>query len=83
MASPEDAERVVDRMLQALCLAHAGSCEGGLYRTILRLVDRSVVEAGLRRARGSQVEAARLLGISRNTLRSKMGDLGIDSWDYA
>jgi DNA-binding protein Fis len=35
-------------------------------------VERSIVEAGIEHCRGNQVQASRLLGISRNTLRTKI-----------
>lgn len=40
-------------------------------------VERAMILAGLRKARGSQSEAARLLGLSRDTLRYRMEKFGI------
>jgi two-component system nitrogen regulation response regulator GlnG len=78
VTSPEDAEQLIGRLLGGVCESYvSGGAQGGLYRHVMRLVDRSLVEAGLRRAGGCQVRAARLLGISRNTLRAKMRGLGI------
>jgi two-component system nitrogen regulation response regulator GlnG len=55
--------------------AQAG--EGDVYRRILERVERPLLEAVLLRTEGNQIRAAAILGISRNTLRKKIVDLGI------
>ncbi len=47
------------------------------YHTIENEVDRYLLTEALRLARGNQVEASRLLGISRTTLRAKLDSLGL------
>ncbi len=47
----------------------------GVYRTVIDQVERALIEEALRWAEGNQLKAARVLGISRNTLRKKMHDL--------
>ena len=79
VTSPEEAERIVDRVLRAFCRSYPAACGEGLYQHVSALVDRSLVHAALERSGGCQVRAAELLGISRNTLRRKMRALGIRS----
>jgi nitrogen regulation protein NR(I) len=51
--------------------------EADVYERVIAAVDRVVIEAVMRRARGSQVQASELLGISRTTLRAKLRSLGL------
>jgi nitrogen regulation protein NR(I) len=54
---------------------------GDAYRAIQEDLDRLVVGEALRMAQDNQVEASDHLGISRNTLRSKMRQLNLDPLD--
>ena len=49
-----------------------------LYCTIIGRVERTVIEAALERTFGNQLKAAKILGINRNTLRTKIKKLGIN-----
>src|SRR5262249_54774729 len=51
-------------------LLRAGGSDS--YRRICMAVDRVVMETVLRHAKGNQVQASELLGISRTTLRAKL-----------
>src|SRR5262249_31493067 len=42
-------------------------------------LDRLLMRLALRHTRGNQAQAARILGISRQTLRAKTRDLGLDT----
>jgi two-component system nitrogen regulation response regulator GlnG len=44
-----------------------------------QLLDRLLLRLALRQTRGNQVQAARLLGISRQTLRAKLRELGLST----
>ncbi len=48
-----------------------------IYKTLERSVDRVLLEEVLEYTKGSQAEAARVLGISRTTLRNKLRELGL------
>jgi DNA-binding protein Fis len=50
-----------------------------LYRRVIREVERALIEEALQRSRGSQTRAAEILGIHRNTLRTRIRALGIKS----
>ena len=51
----------------------------GLYPAALAPIERAVIVRALAQAGGKPGQAAKLLGIHRNTLRAKLRDLGIDS----
>lgn len=54
-------------------LADMGSTEPeNLYRTLLAEIEPPLIEETLRHTAGNQSRAARILGITRNTLRAKM-----------
>jgi two-component system nitrogen regulation response regulator GlnG len=51
--------------------------EPDLYRKVTLAVDRVVLDVVLRHAKGNQVQASQLMGISRNTLRAKLRALDL------
>ena len=48
-----------------------------LYRFVRGAVEKRLIENALDQSRGNQLAAARLLGINRNTLRSRIQRLGV------
>lgn len=53
--------------------------QGQLHRYILNVIEKSLIERILQRTGGNQLKAARILGINRNTLRTKIKKLEIDA----
>jgi DNA-binding NtrC family response regulator len=49
----------------------------GLHEETLRWVERTLLPMVLEHTRGNQRQAARILGIARQTLRSKLRELGV------
>lgn len=54
-----------------------GHADSNLYRLVLAEVERPMLEEVLRHCRGNQTRAAHVLGITRATLRKKLGDAGL------
>ncbi|MBI5665014.1 MAG: hypothetical protein HZC49_08030 [Nitrospirae bacterium] len=52
-----------------------------LYEMVIPEVEKSLIMMVLNETRGNQIKAASLLGINRNTLRSKIRKLGIKARD--
>jgi len=52
--------------------------KGILYKSIVEAVEKPLIEQTLERTEGNQLKAARILGINRNTMRTKIKKLGID-----
>jgi len=50
---------------------------GHVYRDVVALVERPLIEHALRLTGGNQLRAARLLGLNRNTLRKRCRQLGL------
>jgi len=67
--------KLVDLTEMVINLIDAG--ETNIYDKVCGEVDRVVLATVFRYAKGSQVQASELLGISRTTLRSKMRALGL------
>ncbi|MDA0261761.1 MAG: nitrogen regulation protein NR(I) [Proteobacteria bacterium] len=74
----ENLGAAVGRHLSKYFAAHGERLPpSGLYSRILREIERPVIEMSLAATGGNQVQAARLLGLNRNTLRKKIVDLEI------
>ncbi len=53
--------------------------DGELYKSTIQAVEKPLIENVLERTEGNQLKAAKILGINRNTIRSKIRKLGIDA----
>ncbi len=56
--------------------------KGVLYKSLLDIVEKPLIERVLARTEGNQFKAARILGINRNTMRAKIKKLGINPDTY-
>ena len=74
----EGLEASVERVLKTYFDAHDGMLPpAGLYDRVLREVESPLIRLCLVATRGNQIQAAKVLGLNRNTLRKKIRDLGI------
>ena len=56
--------------------------KGVIYRAIIEIIEKPLIERALERTEGNQLKAARNLGINRNTMRAKIKKFGIDTAVY-
>lgn len=54
------------------------SNSGTIYRSVIEETERLLIEKALQFTEGNQLTASKILGINRNTLRSKIRKLNID-----
>jgi Fis family transcriptional regulator len=64
--------RSVDRSLDEYFKRLDGEMPTGIYDMVIGHVERSLIESIMARAEGNQTQAADMLGMNRNTLRSKL-----------
>ncbi|HEX8446690.1 MAG TPA: nitrogen regulation protein NR(I) [Sphingomonas sp.] len=77
-----DLATVIDEWMAGWFLRHRGVMPpGGLYDSLLPAFEGPLLRHVLLVARGNQLQAARMLGINRNTLRKKLVSLGIEAAD--
>ena len=56
---------------------------GTVYSQAIAAFEKPLIEHALRKTTGNQLRAAKLLGINRNTLRKRIGELGIEPDRFA
>ncbi len=56
--------------------------KGEVYKCLLEVIDKLVIERALEHTEGNQIKAARILGINRNTIRAKIKKLGVNPGFY-
>ncbi len=59
-------------------LAENNPRSGAIYHAALAAFEKPLIEHALEETGGNQLRASKLLGINRNTLRKRIGDLSID-----
>jgi two-component system, NtrC family, nitrogen regulation response regulator GlnG len=76
--APEDLDGAVVGWLR-----HNRPEEGAIYNAALAALERPLFAEVLAMTGGNQLRAAKLLGINRNTLRKRLGDLALDPERFA
>jgi two-component system nitrogen regulation response regulator GlnG len=77
-AEAEGLGATVERQLKQYFAAHNDSLPAaGLYKRVLREIERPLITLTLSATRGNQIKAASVLGLNRNTLRKKLRELDI------
>lgn len=69
----------IESHLRAYFASHSHSLPApGLHDRMMAMLEKPLIEHTLRATEGNQIQAARVLGINRNTLRKKINDYGIE-----
>ncbi|MGB7405118.1 MAG: nitrogen regulation protein NR(I) [Pacificimonas sp.] len=79
-ADPGSADLAMVAEAHAARLAASGT--NGLYEAVMAEVEPPVLRAALAATGGNQIKAAALLGINRNTLRTRLESRDIDATDF-
>ena len=69
--------RSVEKSLDEYFRKLDGEQPHGIYDMVIANVERSLLATIMQRAGGNQTQAADMLGMNRNTLRSKLSKYGI------
>ena len=77
MSRQNELADTVRRALERYFRDMDGERPSGIYDMVLKNVEKPMIETVLGKANGNQTLAAEMLGINRNTLRSKMQQLRI------
>lgn len=64
--------RSIERSLDEYFRKLDGECPSRVYEMVITHVERAMLENVLSRTNGNQTQAADMLGVNRNTLRSKL-----------
>ncbi|QFT77928.1 nitrogen regulation protein NR(I) [Erythrobacter sp. THAF29] len=64
-------------------LANESPAHGTVYSQAIAAFEKPLIEHALGETSGNQLRAAKLLGINRNTLRKRIGELGIEPERFA
>jgi len=69
-----DRENYMDKIDEAFISIQRGE----IYHVLISNTEKMIIEKALERSFGNQILAAKILGINRNTIRTKIRKLNID-----
>jgi Fis family transcriptional regulator len=69
--------RSVEKSLDEYFRKLDGEAPTGIYDMVITHVERTLITSVMERANGNQTHAADMLGMNRNTLRTKLAKYGI------
>jgi Fis family transcriptional regulator len=69
--------RTVEKSLDEYFRRLDGEAPHGIYDMVINHVERALIATVMQRAGGNQTQAADMLGMNRNTLRTKLSKYGI------
>ena len=69
--------RSVEKSLDEYFRKLDGEAPHGIYDMVITHVERTLITSVLERTNGNQTQAADMLGMNRNTLRTKLANYGI------
>jgi Fis family transcriptional regulator len=69
--------RSVEKSLDEYFRKLDGESAHGIYDMVITHVERALISSVMERANGNQTHAADMLGMNRNTLRTKLAKYGI------
>jgi Fis family transcriptional regulator, factor for inversion stimulation protein len=72
-----DIGRSVEKSLDEYFRRLDGEPPHGIYDMVISHVERAMLASVMTRTNGNQTQAADMLGVNRNTLRSKLNKYGI------
>ncbi|MCK4994287.1 MAG: Fis family transcriptional regulator [Candidatus Omnitrophica bacterium] len=78
MYPEKNKQRILEDCVRETQLFSLDNKRKALYKDILEMVERPLIEITLQKTDGNQKKAAKLLGINRNTLHAKIKKLNID-----
>ena len=70
-------KQAVDTALEHYLKELNGEAPAGLHKMVILEVEKSLFEKIMQLSEGNQSEAAKILGINRNTLRTRLGKFGM------
>ncbi len=69
--------KTVEKSLDEYFRKLDGETPHGIYEMVITNVERTLIASVMARANGNQTQAADMLGLNRNTLRTKLAKYGI------